>query len=183
MSEASEGFVAMGEIVKAVGLKGEVKLAPTGDFLADVIGSRFLRRQRGRQRSVPAVVQAHRLQGDCLVMKMEDLNDRAEAEAVVGEVIGFRSADYDDPRFPRPAEPAPFLYVGLAVETLDGERIGVVQEVLVLPAHPVLRVRRDSGEALIPVVPAVVRRLDRDGGRVIIDPIPGLLDDQAEVAR
>ncbi len=71
---------------------------------------------------------------------------------------------------------------GLAAVTVDGERLGVVTEVLHLPAQDVLAVRRDGGgeELLVPFVAAIVPTVDLAGGRVEIDPPPGLLADVPE---
>ena len=64
--------------------------------------------------------------------------------------------------------------------TVDGTTVGTVEDVLVLPANLVLRVQGER-EVLVPVIPPVVEELDRDGGRLTIRPMPGLLDDDAEV--
>jgi 16S rRNA processing protein RimM len=178
----AEELVEMGEIVKAVSLRGEVKVLLTGDFLEAVLRSRFLRRWRVEGPSVSAVARTYRFQGACLVISLEGCDDRSAAEAMVGERLGFSSDDYDAPGFPRPRSPAPFVYHGLRVETVAGDAVGEVVEVMVLPANLVLRVERGDEDVLIPVIEPVVRELDRAGGRLVIDPIPGLLDGDAEIA-
>lgn len=173
--------VEMAEIVRAVGLRGEVKLVLTGDFLEEVLVSPYLRRWRGHEEPVEAQVESHRWKGDTVIVKLAGVADRDAAERCVGECVGFLADDYDDPGFPRPEQPAPFLYDGLRVETVAGETVGDVLEVMVLPAHLVLRVRRRDDEVLIPVIEPVVKELDLAGQRLVIEPIAGLLDDDAEV--
>ncbi len=85
-----------------------------------------------------------------------------------------------------------FEAIGLRVETLAGNLVGTVAEVLTLPAHDVWRVRRasatplgdadeiEAADVLIPLVGAIVREIDLRQGRAIIDPPAGLLDDDAE---
>jgi 16S rRNA processing protein RimM len=171
-------FVTMGEIVRAVGLRGEVKLLPEGDFLAEVLDSGYLRCRRGDDPPRRIQVSSLRAKGETLILKLEGVEGRDAAEAMVGEFLGFIAEDYDRPDFPRPEEPHPFLYHGLTVVTETGEEIGRVEGVKVLPANLVLEVRQEDREYLIPVIPPVVRSLDREAQRLVIHPLPGLLDEE-----
>ena len=173
-------FVSMGEFVKAVGLSGELKFLPDGDFLEAVLESSYLRRRRGNGVPLEARLQKKRIQGSTWILKLQGVDDRDAAEAMVGESLGFVAEDYDLPDFPRPPEPHPFVYHDLRVETVQGELVGTVEGVLVLPANLVLEVWRDDREVLIPVIPPVIRKLDREKGLLVIEPMPGLLDDQKE---
>jgi len=174
-------FVSMGELVRAVGLRGELKFLPDGDYLASVMQSRYLRRRRGQDPSRVIAIEHSRVQGETLVIKFFGVDDREGAEAMVGESIGFLAEDYDRPDFPRPAEPHPFVYHGLRVELTGGELVGEVEGVMVLPANLVLQVRAEGGrEHLIPVIPPVVKSLDREGGRLVIEAMPGLLSEEDE---
>jgi 16S rRNA processing protein RimM len=68
--------------------------------------------------------------------------------------------------------------VGLAVVTASGAAVGTITEIRHF-GQDLLVVRRDSGgEALVPFVAALVPEVDVAGGRVVIDPPPGLLDEQ-----
>ena len=164
----------MAEIVKAVGLKGEVKALPSGDFSEAVLTSEFLRLE-GSDGLKPTRVEHARWKGDTVIVKLTGVDGRTAAENIVGLWLGFAAGDYDHPRFPRPDEPAPFLYHGVTVVTVDGEELGTVAEVMTLPANLVLVVRGERGELLIPVIPPVVRKLDRDAGRLTIELLEGLL--------
>jgi 16S rRNA processing protein RimM len=67
--------------------------------------------------------------------------------------------------------------VGLRVETVEGVHLGEVAEVVHLPGQDLLAVRRDGRrELLVPLVTAIVPDVDPDGGRIVIDPPPGLLE-------
>jgi 16S rRNA processing protein RimM len=177
-------FVEMGEIVRAVGLRGEVKLLISGDFDEAVMASEFLtlREQSGAQSR--AKILRSRWKGETLVVGLEGLNDRNAAEAAVGGILGFSEEDYGHADFPRPEGHLPFVYGDLEVVDVSGERLGSVEEVLCLPANRVLRVRRpDGSEALVPVIPPVVRELDLVAKRLVIEPLPGLFDEDADAAQ
>lgn len=173
-------FVSMGELVRAVGLRGELKFLPDGDFLASVMESPYLRARRDQAAPHAVTLERSRTQGSGLVLKFAGVDDRDGAEAMVGESLGFLAEDYDRPDFPRPKEPHPFVYHGLRVETVQGELVGEVEGVMVLPANLVLQVREADGttEHLIPVIPPVIKNLDREGGLLLIEAMPGLLSEE-----
>ncbi len=170
-------FIAMAELTRPVGLRGELKAAPLADLVEEVLDSRFLWR-RGPGDSVgPAGLEHWRWQGRALVLKLRGIDAVDAARAAVGQQVGFLEEDYDRDDFPKPAHPLPFVYLGLTVRTVAGETVGVVDDVLLLPANWVLSVRQPGGdEVLIPVIPPVLRTLDRRGGTLTIEPLPGLLD-------
>jgi len=65
--------------------------------------------------------------------------------------------------------------VGLAVRTVDGTEIGVVEDVL-HSGQDLLAVRAGSREILVPFVKAIVTDVDVASGILVIDPPPGLID-------
>ena len=168
----------MGEIVNVVGLRGELKLLPTGNFDEEILRSGFLRMRRpgGPDRRVRCT--GHRRKGNTVVVRLREIEDRDGAERARGELLGFESTDYDAPGFPRGDTLPAFVYHDLEVVTTEGERIGRVDDVWMLPANRVLRVLTfdDEREILVPVIDGFVREVDRSAGRVVIEPVPGLLD-------
>jgi len=81
----------------------------------------------------------------------------------------------------RPEDPDEYFdrhLVGLRVVTVDGDEVGDLAEVLHLPGQDVLVVRRqDDREALVPFITEFVPEVDIDGGRIVVDPPAGLLDE------
>jgi 16S rRNA processing protein RimM len=57
----------------------------------------------------------------------------------------------------------------------DGTPVGVVEDLVAMPAHDLLVVRGER-EYWIPAVEPILRRVDLDGGELCIDPPPGLLE-------
>jgi 16S rRNA processing protein RimM len=67
--------------------------------------------------------------------------------------------------------------LGMRVETVAGVVAGVVREVFETEPHHLLEVVDDDGhKRLIPFAARIVRTIDRDGRRLVIDPPPGLLE-------
>lgn len=168
----AERFVPIAEVVKAVGLRGEVKLYPLVDFYAPLLESRFLRWRDG----APVAFEHGRPSGGCVVAKFAGCEDRDAAEAMVGRELGFDREDYLADDFPRPAEGLPFRYLGRTVVTAAGETVGTVDEVRRYAAQVLLVVPRQGREVLIPAVAPILRPDAGIAGPLVVDPPAGLLE-------
>ena len=65
---------------------------------------------------------------------------------------------------------------GFAMVTTDGRALGTIAETMSTGLNDVWVVRGEGREHLIPIIADVVREIDRAGRRVVIEPMPGLLD-------
>lgn len=114
-----------------------------------------------------------------LVLAFDGIDDRNAAEQLRGLLLVV-----DRPDDELPEDPEEFYdsqLVGCCVELLTGEVIGVVREVIHLPAQDLLAVdraadRNEGGEVLIPFVSAIVPTVDVRAKRIVVDPPPGLLE-------
>jgi 16S rRNA processing protein RimM len=70
----------------------------------------------------------------------------------------------------------------LDVVTKDGAEVGRITEISHLPSQDLFVVERPDGtEVLIPFVEEIVVEIDLEEQRAVIDPPPGLIDDQGEI--
>lgn len=174
---SAPGFIAIGEIVRAVGLRGELKLYPLLDFFEPLLGRPFLVWDDGS----PAEVTRHRvMSGDCWGLAVRGVGGRDGADALVGRELGFLSASYGDPAFPKPRGGLPFRWVGREVVTGDGRVVGLVDEVRRIGAQHLLVIPDGTGEILIPALAPILRPEDELEGQLVIDPPEGLLDVQRD---
>ncbi len=146
------GFVPVADVVKAVGLRGEVKLYPLLDFYAPLLDSRYLRWQDGSE----AVLEHARPAGNMVAVKPAGCDDRNQAEAMVGRQLGFLSRDYLAADFPRPPDGLPFRYLGRPVRQRDGTVLGEVHEVRRYASQVLLVIEHQGREVMIPAVPPIV---------------------------
>ncbi|HOX26785.1 MAG TPA: hypothetical protein PLL30_06350 [Candidatus Krumholzibacteria bacterium] len=167
-----DGFVPIAEVVKAVGLRGEVKLYPLLDFHAPLLGTDFLVWQDGDRARIEAV----RPSGACVTVKAAGCADRDAAEAMVGRQLGFQRADYLAADFPRPADGLPFRYLGRPVALRGGEVLGPVREVRRYATQVLLVVEHGGREVLIPAVAPILEPDAGLDGTLVVDPPEGLLD-------
>jgi len=173
-SAGGEPLVELGPIVNCHGVRGEVRLLPhnpdsdpavmrDGVILLWRDGRREMRQVRGARR--------HKR---FLLLQLDGVDDAGAAEALVGCAVAV-------PRAALPALDDDAVYhadlVGCAVETTAGASLGTVESMLVTGSNDVCVVRDGAREVLVPLIADVVAELDVAGRRLVVRPIPGLLDD------
>lgn len=166
------GFVVVAEAVKAVGLRGEIKLFPLIDWHEPLLEGDWLLWDDG----TPFVADGWRTQGGGIVTAVEGIADRDAAEGAVGRMVGFLRSRYPERGFPKPPGGLPFRWLERPVLTVDGREIGKVDEVRDYGGGYVLVLPGPHGEILVPTVAAILRPDDGLTGPLVIDPPEGLLD-------
>jgi 16S rRNA processing protein RimM len=173
-SEPAAGdAVAVGEIVAAHALRGFVRVRvyqPPAPSLRS--GALVVLERNGHRRDARIVSAAPHGRGRVLAA-LDGVTSRDAAEALVGSVVLVDIRDLP------PAAEDEFYYHEVAdfrVETTAGERLGEIAETFATGLNDVWVVRGGSREYLIPVIADVVRAIDRAGRRIVIEPVPGLLD-------
>ena len=170
-------FIVIGEIVKAIGLKGELKLYPLIDYHEPLLDSPYLVWGDG----TGVDVERHRQAGSCEAVKIRQVSDRSSADSYLGREVGFMRENYREPDFPRPAGGLPFRFLDREVATVAGEIVGNVSEVRFTGSGYVLVIpdsREGAKEILIPAVEPILAINDDLEGTLVIDPPEGLLDVQ-----
>jgi len=164
--------VVIARIGKAHGLRGEVTVqvltgAPDERF---VPGATFA---TDPDSAGPLVLRSARDNNGILLLGFESTDDRSGAEALRGIKLLANPLEDDgdeDAWYERDL-------VGLKAVTVDGREVGEVTALESRPAQDLLVLRLTDGrEARIPFVTALVPEVDVDGGRVVLDPPPGLLE-------
>lgn len=171
--------IYLGRIVKAFGIRGEVKVVASDDYWDGVFASKHLYLQYleddGSVRRRPVRVVRARPHGGAFVLKLDGVDDRNGAEAEVGGEF-FLDSDRIDVAMPESERP--FQVIGREVRLEEGGTLGTIRGVLLSAAHPVYEVERPDGRvALIPAVSAFVVARDDPHGAIVIRTIPGLVDE------
>jgi len=121
----------------------------------------------------PLTIETVRDHNGRLLMTFEEVPDRSGAEELRG-VLLLTDVSGDD------EEDAWYDHelVGLRVEDATGTRVGEVTGVEHGSAQDLLVLRLSDGRTgRIPFVAALVPVVDTEGGRVVVDPPPGLFDE------
>jgi 16S rRNA processing protein RimM len=168
--EIADGFVAIGQIGKCWGIRGEVKVTLHTDFPEQFLTLKTVYLGPEAQ---PARLLSCRLHKGYILMQLADYEDRTAAEALRGVWVQIPR----DELVPlEEGEVFAFQLAGMRVLTTDGRLVGVVSEVLFTGANEVLVVTGEQGEVLVPYIEDVIVAEDFETGSIQIEPLPGLLD-------
>jgi 16S rRNA processing protein RimM len=169
---APEKLIALGQIVNVHATHGELRVHLFNPSSTVLTGGSDIVLQRGGEEQRRRIVAA-RPHKNLMLVRLEGCESMTAAQALIGYEVCVREADL-------PPTGADEIYhyqlVGMTVVTTAGAEIGVVSDVLVTPGNDVCVVRADAGEHLIPLIADVVKHIDRERRRLVIDPLPGLLD-------
>lgn len=179
MDSAPPSHLVVGHFNKAHGTRGELFVWPlTADpdeafaagaelYLADESG------EKPDAAGAAVRVRAVRPFKRGFLIRLEGIDSRDQAEWLAGRYVLRPLAEL------RPLGEGEVFYhdlLGMRVQSGDGEPIGEIAEVYELSPVHLLQVARESGTVLIPFARDMVRQLDREGRRLVMDLPDGLLD-------
>jgi 16S rRNA processing protein RimM len=166
-------IIAVGEIVKAHGIKGEVVIRPMTQS-----ANRFQKLRRAlvgqTAQDVRSIdVQYVRVGSRGVRVKFVDIDDRTSAERLRGELL-FVDEQHRI-RIPRGTY---FIHDVIGLHVIDQEErlLGVVKDVLQLPAHDVYVVDGKDREIMVPAVKEFIKSIDLETRTMKVRLIDGMLD-------
>ncbi len=167
-------FLAIGQVVGAHGVRGELRVE-----ILTYDPHRFGRLQQvfvGLEGQDPVAwsVEGYRLHRGRALLKLATCDDRTTAETLRGvllqvpleEALPLEEGEYYEHQI-----------VGLEVWSVAGEHLGEVIEILYTGANDVYLVRSacpGRREILIPAIEEVVREIDLESGRLVVELLEGL---------
>ncbi len=164
--------VCMGVIVGVHGVRGVVRLKSFAERPEDILAYGPLRDEGGRSYRLTGQGQAKGV----ILARIDGVSDRNAAEALKGTMLYVARDALPE------VEENEFYHadlIGLRVELLDGAELGTVLAVHDFGAGDLIDVRLSgSGQTvLLPFNEQSVPVVDLKAGRLVVDPMPGLLDD------
>lgn len=169
---ARPSLVVTGRVIKPYGVRGWVKIEVLSlNPLRFQPGNAFI--LEGKEKGDRLLVEETREAGAALLVKFRGLEDRGQAEAIAGRRLLVTPEELGE------APDGAFWehqLMGMEVHTIEGDHLGEVIEVMETGANDVLVVRGER-EYLIPMTGEVVKKIDLEGGAMIIEPLPGLLEE------
>lgn len=157
------------KIVNTHGVKGEVKALYYADSPAFFKKVPYLYDKKDNKFHITSVKE-HK---GALLVTLEGVEDMSAAERLKNVSLYAKREDF-------PALPNGEYYlidlIGLTAETVDGECIGEVVDVLEKAAQNLLVIKKGEKEILIPKCDAFVDRVSLDEKKIYITPIEGLID-------
>ncbi|MBD3288816.1 16S rRNA processing protein RimM [candidate division KSB1 bacterium] len=165
-------FISIGAVTKAHGIKGEIGVKPLTDEPEQftLIKSVYLNINNSR---TLVEVEKVRLQQNFIILKLAHINDRTAAEQLKGALI---EREISELRELEDNEYYVFDLIGLEVKDLDGNLIGELVDVMILPANDVYVIRGGEKEFLVPAIQDIVKKIDLDRNEMLIYPMNGLFE-------
>ena len=160
------GFVLVGIIAGTHGLNGRVRVVPESDN-----PDRYCPGVELHVDGAPYVIESATKADGRYLVKLRDVDDDAAAEGLVGHQALARESS---------VPPAPehtyyhYQLIDLAVRTADGDKLGVLTEVLGTGANDVYVISGEDVELLLPALGSVVLAVDLERGEMVVDVPEGI---------
>ena len=173
----STEWATIGKIVAPFGVRGEMKVFSLTD-----IPDRFAQLKSIFLGSdyIPYKITAVRpYRGDMVILKLEGVNDAAIVDTL-------RGRDLSIPLDKLAKLPQDSYYqhdiLGMHVVTLAGREVGTIIDIMETGSNDVYVVRGEDGsQILLPAIKDVVKQVDLIRQMMYIEPMAGLLDDDAVI--
>lgn len=168
---AEPRFLAIGRIVRAHGLRGEVAVEVLTDFPERFDSIKVVYLGDSQQADLWEVI-ASRWNKDRALLTLGGCEDRSTAETLRGLLVQI---PVEEAMSLPEDEYYPHQLVGLDVVTVEGEDLGRISEVIFTNANEVYIVVGSRGQLFLPAIADVIDQVDLDGGRMTVRLIDGLV--------
>ena len=161
--------IKLGQIVTAVGIKGEVKVYPYTDIL-----ERFEEIDSLMIESKTAKINGVRYMKNMVILRLEGVDDRNAAEALRGKNLYIDRKDMWE--MPEDTYLVKDL-LGMTVMDPEGNRIGKLVDVIQNSAQDLYEIEREDGKKfLLPAVGEFVQTVNLNKRIMIVRLIEGLVE-------
>jgi 16S rRNA processing protein RimM len=165
-------LLPVGRITGLHGLRGEVKLLPYGG-LDEFTWKTVVLIHKGEKSSFS--VRSVRRHRGSFIIALDGFTTREASEPLVGSELYI-------PKSVLAGLPAGEYYyvdlIGMEVSTDDHRYLGHVTNVIAAGPQDVLEINGPFGEVLVPAVEQFVVEVDRDGKKIVVHLLEGLLPDE-----
>lgn len=172
VNDTEPRFLVIGQIMKPHGVRGEVRVRPYTDDPTRFTWLKTAYLGHDDEQPTAYAVATARMHQDVALLRFEGIDDRDAADSLRGLVV---YVPLEDAIPLEEDEYYLFELEGMSVVTVTGEALGTLVSVIETKANNVFVVQGPRGEVLLPDIADVVKEIDFDNGRILIDPLPGLL--------
>ena len=164
-------FIIVGRVVAPWGVRGEVKVEVMTDF-----PDRLSALEEVHIDGYPVSIEKSRWHKGKVIIKLATVDSIEAAEKLRGRFLEIPQSKLR----PLPEDQYyQFQLMGLEVWTTDGKLLGQIADILPTGSNDVYVVHGEQGELLIPAIEGVVKSVELETGRVIVELIEGLLPRKA----
>jgi 16S rRNA processing protein RimM len=166
-------MIAVAKITKSVGIKGLVQVESLSDEADRLLSLKQVFIGNAESNARPAIVETAEKRTRGAVLKFRSVEDRTGAD----ELRGLWVFVEDDQSIPA-KKGSYFIHevVGLQAVSEEGAELGVITDVVTLPAGDAWVVKTGEREVLVPAVKEFIRKVDLQSRRVVIRLIEGMTE-------
>jgi len=163
-------YITIGHITAPRGTKGKLKVEVATDF-----PQHFAPSSKVYINHQPMTIDSTEWHKGKAIIKLDTVDSVEDGQELVGQVIEIHRSQL------QPLSQGQYYHsqiIGLEVETTQGEPLGNITEILTTESgdvNDIYVVNGNRGEILIPAIEDVVKSIDPDKGRIVIEPIKGLI--------
>lgn len=165
-------YIQVGKIINTHGIKGEIKIYPLTDDIHRFDGLKIAYLGDDKIKVEIERVKHHK---DTILLKLREFNNINEILPYKGEYLYINEED----KVTLPEDHF-FLFdiIGCTVFTKEGEKVGIISQVIQSASNDIYVVRDDkkNKEYLIPAVKEFFISVDIGDKRIVIDPIEGMIE-------
>lgn len=165
--------MSIAKIVRSHGIKGELKILPANPYVLSLekdtevyVYNRFDRFHIMHIESIRKIPQGG-------ILKLKEITTRTDAETYTQGYVAIERGLLND-------LPKDEFYiadiVGFNVNNETGDAVGILTDIIAMPAHEVYEIECNGSKKLIPAVEEFIKKIDTEKKTVTIKVIPGLLD-------
>jgi len=175
MKSSNLDFMTIGRILAPWGTRGKLKVKVITDFpqrfaLSSTV---YINRQ-------PMTIDSTEWHKGEVIIKLNAVDSIEAARRLRGQPVEIHHSQlYSLPE----GQYYHSQLIGLEVWTTQGELLGNITEVLTAKSNDNYVVKGNEGEILIPAIEDVVKSIDLNKGRIVIEAIPGLLSLNQKTAK
>lgn len=169
----NKDYLEAGKIINTHGLRGEVKVVTWTDYpeVFEDIDYLFVKTKNGEMR---LDLKNIKYQKNNIIIKFEQLSTIEEAEKLKNQILYVERDMLGE--LPEDVHYIADL-IGLEVFEEDGKRVGVISDVFNTGANDIYDVKREGKRnLLLPVIDDVVKEIDIENNKVVVNIMEGLDD-------
>ena len=165
-------YRSIGKIVSSFGLKGELLLVHQLGKKTSLKGLEVIFIENKKDEMLPYFIQSARIKSDSeIFLQLEGIDVKESAKPLLQQQVWLTEEDFAK----YTAKSSPIALLGFMVIN-EGEKLGVIDEVIEQPHQVLLSVKINDKEALIPLHEETLDNIDRKKKEVHVTLPDGLLE-------
>lgn len=165
-------LIAYGKILKPHGLKGELKVLPYSGESENFKQFKSIFISINNNEPKEFSISGKKFQKNLIIVKIQEIDRIEDAELLRGKEVYI-----DKEELPSTEEDEYYWFelIGLNAYNQDNKLLGKVESIIDSSAQPILVIKNNSEEYMVPLIDKFVKEVDLDNSKIVIEPIDGLI--------